>query len=209
MWPAFPASDYYGTSVTAARHQAASALPVLLAQVKGAEKLLPTFTVIRWWGVVSGSAPAASSRAQRSPTRGLDDANAHRGVKLGYHNARHPTYCYGPDQPGLEPSPDQGVSDTGSRELHRSHLLARPRRLVVPPSRYVVRAAPTRRRDPWRQAALSFSQPLRRPGADFSVRADTQRLVAHPLPPSSKGWPSSSPPGSPQSGSAALAAGAP
>ena len=50
MWPAFPASDYYGTSVTAARHQAASALPVLLAQVEGAEKLLPTFTVIRWWG---------------------------------------------------------------------------------------------------------------------------------------------------------------
>ena len=40
------------------------------------------------------------------------------------------------------------MSDTGSRVLHRSHLLARPRRLVVPPSRYVVRAAPARRRDP-------------------------------------------------------------
>ena len=104
MWPAFPASDYYGTSVTAARHQAASALPVLLAQVEGAKKLLPTFTVIRWWGVVSGFAPAASPRAQRSPTRGLDDAITHRGAKLGCQKPRHPTHCYGPDQPGLEPS---------------------------------------------------------------------------------------------------------
>ena len=50
MWPAFPASDYYGTSATTDRHQAALALPVLLAQAEGAGKLLPTFTVIRWWG---------------------------------------------------------------------------------------------------------------------------------------------------------------
>ena len=50
MWPAFPTSDYYGTSVTAHRQQVASALPVLQTQAEGAGKLLPTFTVIRWWG---------------------------------------------------------------------------------------------------------------------------------------------------------------
>jgi len=36
LWPAFPASDYYGTSVTSARHKATLTLPFLPKQESGA-----------------------------------------------------------------------------------------------------------------------------------------------------------------------------
>lgn len=48
LWPAFPASDYYGTSATPRPHQATMALPALLVQGMGAAVTLPTFTAIRW-----------------------------------------------------------------------------------------------------------------------------------------------------------------
>src|SRR5713226_2033527 len=45
----------------------------------------------------------------------------------------------------FEPVTDRGVSAAGSLALHRPTSLARPRRLIVPPSRHIVRAAPTHR----------------------------------------------------------------
>jgi hypothetical protein len=93
-------------------------------------------------GVVPSFAPAASPYTLRSSTHGLDEPIHSEPAELGSVASRHPTRCLGPDQPGLEPLTDRGVSATGSLALHRPTLLARPRRLVVPPFRYVVRAAP-------------------------------------------------------------------
>jgi len=50
LWPAFPASDYYGTSVTFARHEAALALPILGRPSMSVSRTLPAFTVLRWVG---------------------------------------------------------------------------------------------------------------------------------------------------------------
>ena len=50
--------------------------------------------------------------------------------------------CTDPDPPGWSRSTTGGASDAGSLALHLLVLLARPRRLAVPPLRYVVRAAP-------------------------------------------------------------------
>ena len=93
-------------------------------------------------GVVSSFAPAASSPAHRSSAGDLRAPILCGHAELESHHRRHPTHCLGPDQPGLEPLTNRGGSATGSLALHRPTLLARLRRLVVPPSRYVVRAAP-------------------------------------------------------------------
>ena len=46
MWPAFPTSDYYGSSVPSRRHQPATGLPAgqLAAGRRGAARMVPTFT---------------------------------------------------------------------------------------------------------------------------------------------------------------------
>ena len=56
-----------------------------------------------------------------------------RHAELESHPPGCPTHCFGPCQPGFEPLTNRGVSATGSLSLHRPTLLARPRRLVVPP----------------------------------------------------------------------------
>ena len=48
VWPAFPTADYYETSATSIRPQAALTLPCLSKQTVGVWWTLPTFTVFRW-----------------------------------------------------------------------------------------------------------------------------------------------------------------
>src|SRR5438552_3374371 len=92
-------------------------------------------------GVVPSFAPAASPSARRSSADGLGGPFT-ESTEFERHRIRRPTHCSGPDQPGVEPLTNRGGSATGSLTLHRPTFLARLRRLAVPTSRYVVRAAP-------------------------------------------------------------------
>lgn len=76
----------------------------------------------------------------------------------------------------FEPSTCKGASYTGSVSLHLPASLAGVGRLMVPD---VVRAASARSPHPRGRTALSFTRPLRWPGADLSTRSVDQRLVAH------------------------------
>lgn len=54
MWPAFPASDYYGLSVPCRRHQSATDLPTRpnrLPGTGGTYDRVPAFTVDRFDGI--------------------------------------------------------------------------------------------------------------------------------------------------------------
>jgi hypothetical protein len=95
-------------------------------------------------GVVSSCAPAAL-RAHCAVPRTAPASEQIETHGSGSHLRELPAYCTGPYQPGLSRPTNQGVSDTGSLSLHRPTLLARRRRLVVPPSRYMVGAAPAHR----------------------------------------------------------------
>jgi hypothetical protein len=96
-------------------------------------------------GVVPSFAPAAWLPGQRSLPRSLAGQIGFLPDELVRHRTRRPTHCFGPYRPGSGPLTNRRVSAAGSLALHRPILLARPRRLVMPPARYVVRAAPARR----------------------------------------------------------------
>jgi hypothetical protein len=159
LWPAFPASDYYGTSVTFARHQAALALPIRGMPSMSVLRTLPAFTVLRWVGWCPALLLQPRLVHKRSPARGhVLLASTEHNVS-GRHLSELPAHRDGPNQPGFEPLTHKGVSATGSLSLHRSTLLARPRRLAVPPFRYVVRAAPAQPGNP--QVGLPSASPSR------------------------------------------------
>lgn len=102
LWPAFPASDYYGTSATPISHQATLTLPFLLTQAVGDCPTLPTFTMFPLVvGVVPNSTPAASLRAKRSPTRSLDEPTPKEPTELEPLKQRRSMRCSGPYQPDL------------------------------------------------------------------------------------------------------------
>jgi hypothetical protein len=130
-------------------------------------------------GVVPSFAPAASPRALRSSAHGLDEPIHSKLAELGVLPPRLPMHCFGPDQPGFEPLTDRGGSATGSLALHPSYLAcpATASGCAAVPVRHQGCSCPTWQ--PPGQTALSFSQPLRRPGVGLSTHSDTPRLVTH------------------------------
>src|ERR1051326_114793 len=144
MWPAFPTANYYGTSATSVRHQMTLLLPAPHPPELG--RLIDASHVHHapLVGVVPSFAPAASPHAQtqfRVQPRRVHRLEA-RQVGAPSDGVLHALRR--PRSTRFEPLMNRGVSTTGSLALHRTTLLVRPRRLVVTPSRYVVRAAPAR-----------------------------------------------------------------
>jgi len=70
MWPAFPASDYYGPSAPARGHQPTAGLPAAAhpGRRKGDSGTVPTFTMSRSTGWAPSSSPEASPRVPRRPS---------------------------------------------------------------------------------------------------------------------------------------------
>ena len=90
MWPAFPASEYYGGSATTRRNSGRCACPPTSRLLAGMGNVgsLPTFTVDRFTGSASSFTPTASPGPQIA---GLDRASNHpwdignpRGGAIGY-----------------------------------------------------------------------------------------------------------------------------
>ena len=65
MWPAFPASDYYGPSAPSPGHQQTTCLAAagLAGRQVGDPKMVPTFTTDRSTGSVPSFSPAGLSTA--------------------------------------------------------------------------------------------------------------------------------------------------
>ncbi len=63
MWPAFPASDYYGPSAPPSGHQQTTCLAAagLVGRKEGDPRAVPTFTTDRSTGWVPGFSPAGLS----------------------------------------------------------------------------------------------------------------------------------------------------
>lgn len=178
MWPAFPTSDYYGTSATPVRHQATLTLPGLFP---GFGRSTDASHVHRapLVGVVVQLCSCSLAARQRSPTRGLARLINNEPTELERHQQRRSTHCAGPCRPGLGPLTNRGVSAAGSLALHRPTLLARPRRLVVPLCRYIVRAAPASRCNSSSRLPSASPGLLRQSGVGLSTHAETRRFVAH------------------------------
>jgi hypothetical protein len=112
-------------------------------------------------------------------------------IELERQVPRRSTHCLRPTSTRFEPFSNQGVSATGSLSLHRPTSLARPRRLVVPPSRYVVRAAPAHRSNSCGRLPSASpgccgnqgraSQPARRHGASWRTKPFEEQVVLEPL----------------------------
>src|SRR5215207_6492922 len=64
MRPAFPSSDYYGSSAPSRRHQPTTSLPTAAPKGdrQGGSGTVPTFTTLRSTGSAPSSSPAASPR---------------------------------------------------------------------------------------------------------------------------------------------------
>jgi len=99
VWPAFPASDYYGGSVPSHDQQPTAGLPAtgLDGRRGGRSRTVPTFTINRSTGSVPSYSPAASPRVRRSPS---------------------------PWPPGRQPQP---ASESPSHAAGRACAAARPR----------------------------------------------------------------------------------
>lgn len=96
MWPAFPASDYYGASAPSPRHQPTADLPttVLAGRGEGGTGTVPTFTTNRSTGAVPSFSPAASARVRRRLPRSHQTI-CHQTSGVGVSgNHGHTAHCF-------------------------------------------------------------------------------------------------------------------
>ena len=106
------------------------------------EVAVPTFTDFRLTGAVSSYTPAAPLHTRCSMRAATAGPSACGSTERMRDRLPHIQCCASPYPPDWSWLTNRGASDAGSLSLHLPVLLARPRRLAVPPCRYVVRAAP-------------------------------------------------------------------
>jgi hypothetical protein len=102
---------------------------------------VPTFTDFRVMGTVPSYTPAASPHTRRSMCAATVEPSACGTTERMRDRISRIQHCASPYPPDWSWLTNRRASDAGSLSLHLPILLARPRRLAVPPHRYVVRAA--------------------------------------------------------------------
>ena len=168
MWPAFPASDYYGASAPSRGHQPTAGLPVdppWLGGDEGGPGMVPMFTASRSTGSAPSSSPAASPRLRRRPSPWPPRRPLKAGFGVAVPTVGDDVHC-GPahiHQVGAGSSLE-GVQPLVSAFVHLPVLLAGPRPSgSADPSRLCQGCShPSLRLQG--QAALSFTCLLRQAG---------------------------------------------
>ena len=163
MWSAFPTSDYYETSATSIRLQRTLLLPS--PHPSGYGRLIDASHVHRvpLVGVVPSCAPAASPHAHRSPACGPDGSISKRATRWDANSRTSHAL--------LRPRSTRFRAVDASRSVCHWFTCVTPSYLACPATASGRAAVPVRcqgcsrppRQLP-RRTALSFSQPLRRPG---------------------------------------------
>ncbi|MEY9992832.1 hypothetical protein ABIE67_004864 [Streptomyces sp. V4I8] len=182
MWPALPASEYYGASVLPDDHQPAMGLPLTELDVRslGDRGQFPRSPRNRSTGEVPSSTPAASPRLRRR----LSAWPPHRYVESASESTtgqRWSCTASGPYPPGWSRCRNYGASSTDSSRAP-SRLASRTRTVWQCQSVPTLSGLLTARLGiPRIELPPASARLLRQPGGEgLSPHSIPWRLVAHP-----------------------------